>query len=63
MKNLAKKAITSSRILRLLSRGGEKGAAILMYHSVMEDPQMAVASLGPIVHSSKAFRPQIGLLA
>jgi len=63
MKNLAKKAITSSRILRLLSRGGEKGAAILMYHSVMEDPQMAVASLGPIVHSSKAFRAQIELLA
>ena len=40
-----------------------RGAAILMYHSVMEDPRCGDTFLGGIIHSQDVFRGQIELLA
>ncbi len=63
MRNLAKKALLRSGLLRLAAGSGGRGAAILMYHSVMEDPQCQDDLLGGIVHSRNVFREQMQLLA
>ena len=61
MKELIKKTIVSSGVLRLFSPG--PSAAILMYHSVMEDPAQHADSLGAIIHSRSEFFAQMELLA
>jgi len=63
IRNLAKKALLSSRVLRLAARLRGRGAAILMYHSVREDPGRAEDSLGGIFHSRQVFQGQMELLA
>jgi peptidoglycan/xylan/chitin deacetylase (PgdA/CDA1 family) len=63
MKNLARKAVLRSGLLRIAGRLQGRNAAILMYHSVMEDPQRQVAFLGHTVHSRQVFRAQMELLA
>jgi peptidoglycan/xylan/chitin deacetylase (PgdA/CDA1 family) len=63
IKNLARKLLLSSRALRLAARFRSKRAAILMYHSVMDDPRQVADSLGGIVHSTEVFQGQMELLA
>ncbi len=63
MKNLAKNALLGSGLLRLASAVQATGAAILMYHSVLEDPSQQANSLGGIVHSQLVFSQQMELLA
>jgi peptidoglycan/xylan/chitin deacetylase (PgdA/CDA1 family) len=63
MKNLVKKAVLGSRVLRLAAGFRGPGAAILMYHSVMENPAEQDDLLGGIIHSQRAFRQQMELLA
>jgi peptidoglycan/xylan/chitin deacetylase (PgdA/CDA1 family) len=60
MKDLAKRAILASGAMRLISPGAS--AAILMYHSVMPDPDAHADSLGGIIHSEPEFRAQMELL-
>ncbi len=61
MKDLVKSTILSSGLLRLFSSGAS--TAILMYHSVMENPAEHTDSLGGIIHSTSEFRAQMELLA
>src|SRR5437016_2829693 len=63
MKDLIKRTIVGSRLLQAAGRLRGPSAAILMYHSVMEDPGSQEAYLGEIIHSQKVFRQQIELLA
>jgi peptidoglycan/xylan/chitin deacetylase (PgdA/CDA1 family) len=63
MKDLARKAVLRSGLLRMATGLRGRSAAILMYHSVMEDPRCQDAFLGGIVHSRDAFRGQMELLA
>jgi peptidoglycan/xylan/chitin deacetylase (PgdA/CDA1 family) len=63
MKELAKKAVLGSGLLRLAAGLRSRGAAILMYHSVLEDPLQQADSLGGIIHSRAVFCRQMELLA
>jgi peptidoglycan/xylan/chitin deacetylase (PgdA/CDA1 family) len=63
MKDLAKKALLGSGLLRLAASFQGRGAAILMYHSVLEEPSDQADSLGGIIHSRAVFRRQMELLA
>ena len=63
MKSLAKKAVLQSGLLRSVGRLRGRGAAILMYHSVMVDPQSHEILLGGIAHSKDVFRGQMELIA
>jgi peptidoglycan/xylan/chitin deacetylase (PgdA/CDA1 family) len=63
VKTLAKKALVGTGILRLLANRRQPGIAILMYHSVMENPNLVADSLGGIVHSTPVFEKQMQLLA
>lgn len=63
IKNLARRVLVGSGLLRLAGRFRGKGAAILMYHSVLDDPRQVTDSLGGIVHSADAFEAQMELLA
>jgi peptidoglycan/xylan/chitin deacetylase (PgdA/CDA1 family) len=63
MKILAKKVLLGSRLLKTLGSLHGRGAAILMYHSVMNDPTSVDDWLGGIVHSTDVFRGQMELLA
>ena len=58
-----KQALLSSGVLRLAGRLRGKGAAILMYHSVLEDPSSVADSLGGMIHSRAIFAGQMELLA
>lgn len=62
MKSLAKKALLRSGLLRLATGLRPHGAAILMYHSVMEDPSSQDVFLGGIAHSRDVFRGQMELV-
>jgi peptidoglycan/xylan/chitin deacetylase (PgdA/CDA1 family) len=62
MRNLAKKALLRSGVMRLAAGFRAPGAAILMYHSVMENPMCQENLLGGIGHSRDAFREQMQLL-
>jgi|HubBroStandDraft_6_1064221.scaffolds.fasta_scaffold38514_2 peptidoglycan/xylan/chitin deacetylase (PgdA/CDA1 family) len=62
-KDLAKKMLLSSGLLRVAASIRGAGAAILMYHSVQEDPSLQADSLGGIIHSRQVFRQQMVLLA
>jgi peptidoglycan/xylan/chitin deacetylase (PgdA/CDA1 family) len=62
-RDLAKRALLGSHLLRLAAGIHGTGAAILMYHSVHEDPSLQADSLGGIIHSRRVFRQQMELLA
>ena len=55
--------VLGSGSLRAVSRLRGHGAAVLMYHSVMDDPAAARDTLGEIVHSTEEFRRQMEELA
>jgi peptidoglycan/xylan/chitin deacetylase (PgdA/CDA1 family) len=61
MKELIKRTIVSTGALRLFAAEGS--AAVVMYHSVMEEPDQHVDSLGGIIHSRSQFRAQMELVA
>jgi peptidoglycan/xylan/chitin deacetylase (PgdA/CDA1 family) len=58
-----KKSLITSGVLSLVSRFTGHGAAILMYHSVMDDPTSEQSTLGGIIHSTQVFREQMELVA
>lgn len=58
-----KRVLLASRVLRVAARLRFKGAAILMYHSVLDDPAQVENSLGRMIHSSRAFEQQMELVA
>jgi peptidoglycan/xylan/chitin deacetylase (PgdA/CDA1 family) len=58
-----KKSMVNTGVLRLLSRFTRRGVAIIMYHSVMDEPASAEATLGGIVHSTDVFRGQMEVIA
>ncbi|HVI09030.1 MAG TPA: polysaccharide deacetylase family protein [Candidatus Binatia bacterium] len=62
MRALARKAVLGSGALRLAGRMRPASVAILMYHSVMDDPGARQDLLGGIVHSTQVFRQQMQLL-
>lgn len=62
-RDLAKRTLLGSGLLRLAAGIHGTGAAILMYHSVLEDPALQADSLGGIIHSQRVFRQQMELLA
>jgi len=63
IKTLAKRVLLGAGVLRLAAKLHGKAAAILMYHSVLEDPKQEEDSLGGIVHSLEAFQGQMETLA
>jgi peptidoglycan/xylan/chitin deacetylase (PgdA/CDA1 family) len=63
MKDLAKRTLVSSGLLRLAASMRGPSAAILMYHSVLLDPSRYVDTWGEIAHSELIFRAQMELLA
>ena len=63
IKDLAKRVVLGSTLLRLSPAGFRVSAAILMYHAVQSDPSVHADLLGGIVHSESAFRDQVELLA
>jgi peptidoglycan/xylan/chitin deacetylase (PgdA/CDA1 family) len=58
-----KKSLLNAGVLRFASRFAPRGVAILMYHSVMDDPSLAGTTLGGIVHSTAVFRGQMEVIA
>jgi peptidoglycan/xylan/chitin deacetylase (PgdA/CDA1 family) len=58
-----KRVLLASGVLRVAARLRLKGAAILMYHSVLEDPRQAENSLGRMIHSRSVFEQQMQSLA
>src|ERR1700733_3827276 len=63
MRDWAKKAILGSGALRLAESFRGPSGAILMYHSVLQNPSLQIDSFGGIAHSESVFRGQIELLA
>jgi len=63
IKQRVKQALVRSGILRLAGRFHGGSAALLMYHSVLDDPNSVADSLGGMVHSQEMFRGQMELLA
>lgn len=49
--------------MRITAALNGNSAAILMYHSVLPNPEQEANSLGGIIHSESAFREQMELLA
>ena len=62
-KALIKKSLVASGLLRVAAIFAGKGAAIIMYHSVMDDPARHADSVGNIIHSTEAFRGQVEVIA
>lgn len=58
-----KKSLIRTGALRLVSRFWTEGVAILMYHSVRDDPSSAAMVLGDIIHSTEVFRGQMEVVA
>jgi peptidoglycan/xylan/chitin deacetylase (PgdA/CDA1 family) len=58
-----RKALLGSAALRLAADLRAPAAAILMYHSVLPDPQSQADRLGDISHSQESFRAQMELLS
>src|SRR5579864_6954920 len=58
-----KRSLIRTGALRLASRLGGQGVAIVMYHSVMRDPSSAQTILGDIIHSTEVFRGQMEHIA
>ena len=62
-KTRVKRVLLAGGILRLAARMMGKGAAILMYHSVLDDPARVENSLGKMIHGRAIFQAQMELLA
>jgi peptidoglycan/xylan/chitin deacetylase (PgdA/CDA1 family) len=62
-KKPVKQALLASGVLRLVGRLRGKGAAILMYHSVLNDPLSVANSLGGMIHTCEVFEGQMELVA
>lgn len=62
-KELFQRAVLASGVLRLAGRVRDTGAAILMYHSVLDDPRSVADSLGGIIHPKAVFEGQMELIA
>ncbi len=58
-----KQSLIRTGALRFASRLTGPGAAIVMYHSVMDDPMSAQTTLGGIIHSTEIFRRQMEIVA
>jgi peptidoglycan/xylan/chitin deacetylase (PgdA/CDA1 family) len=58
-----KKSLIRSGVLPLVSRFTGHGVAILMYHSVMDDPTSEQLTLDGIIHPTQVFREQMELVA
>lgn len=63
LKSFTKKVLVDSGAIRAVSNLAEKGIAILMYHSVVDDPDSVNDIFGGIGHSTSVFRQQMELLA
>lgn len=63
MKEQVKRVILGTSVLRSLASLQGPSAAILMFHSVRQDPGEALDLLGGIAHSEAVFRGQMELLA
>ena len=55
LKNSLKRFLVGSRATRLASKLAGKGVAIIMYHSVQDDPSAQSDTLGGIIHSLRAY--------
>ncbi|HWO38067.1 MAG TPA: polysaccharide deacetylase family protein [Candidatus Acidoferrum sp.] len=62
-KTWIQRSLVRAGALRLASKFAEGGVAIIMYHSVMNDPSSAETTLGGIIHSTNVFRGQIDVIA
>lgn len=62
-KEFLKRTLIRSGALRLASRFTGKGAAIIMYHSVEDNPAVNFDQLGGIIHSTEVFRGQMEIIA
>ena len=62
IKGSIKQSLVSSGTLKLVSRLRPLGAAVLMYHSVLDDPEEQWLALGGIGHSTRVFRQQMEAL-
>src|SRR5215469_9208407 len=62
-KEFLKRTLIGSGALRVASRFSGKGAAIIMYHSVEDDPRPSFDELGGIIHSTEVFRGQMEIIA
>ncbi|HEX6802721.1 MAG TPA: polysaccharide deacetylase family protein [Terriglobales bacterium] len=63
IKEFLKRALIGSGAMRFAARAAGKGAAIVMYHSVQDDPAASLDQLGGIVHSARVFRGQMEIVA
>ncbi|MBV8477800.1 MAG: polysaccharide deacetylase family protein [Acidobacteria bacterium] len=62
-KDLVKKLVIDSGALRVAARWQGKGVALLMYHSVSDNPNSQQDTLGGIAHSTLVFRGQMEVIA
>jgi peptidoglycan/xylan/chitin deacetylase (PgdA/CDA1 family) len=62
-KKWTKKCLVSTRVLECANRLRQGSVAILVYHSVMDDPQRHATTLGEIIHSTDQFRSQMEAVA
>jgi peptidoglycan/xylan/chitin deacetylase (PgdA/CDA1 family) len=62
-KTWLKSSLVASGFTRLASKYAPRGVAILMYHSVMDEPATQAHTLGTMIHSSQNFREQMELLS
>src|SRR6516164_242217 len=58
-----KRVLLASNVFRMAARLRVRSAAILMYHSVLEDPGQVASSLGRMIHGRRVFQDQMELLA
>lgn len=58
-----KRSLLNSGALQIAARVRKPTVAVLMYHSVMEEPARHVNTLGGIVHPAAAFRSQMEEIA
>ncbi len=63
MKNAIKQILLRSGLLNMAGHLRGPNAAILMYHSVLDDPRSAELFLGEMGHSRDVFRGQMELIA
>ncbi|HZQ70132.1 MAG TPA: polysaccharide deacetylase family protein [Terriglobales bacterium] len=62
-KSWIKQSLVNSGALKLAARLRPQGAAVLMYHSVLDDPDQQWLVLGGIGHSTRVFRQQMEAVA
>ncbi|HUK48416.1 MAG TPA: polysaccharide deacetylase family protein [Terriglobales bacterium] len=63
MKRFIKNFLISGGVTKLAARLARPCAAVLMYHSVLDDPSDVKDTLGGIAHSTDLFRKQMELIA